>query len=65
MQHDHDDAGRRLLECRARLAYTRMKLAERDATIANLHKTIRLIYQSSSWRLTAPLRKLAWFVKHR
>jgi len=34
------------------------QLSERNTKLAELEETLRVTYQSRSWRLTAPLRKM-------
>jgi len=52
---DRDASGRQQA---AQISQLEQQLSERDAKLAELERTLRGAYESRSWRLTAPLRKM-------
>ena len=52
----HKDASRR--QQAAQLCQLEQQLSERNAKLAELERTLQETYESRSWRLTAPLRKM-------
>jgi hypothetical protein len=50
------DASRR--QQAAQISQLEQQLSERDAKLGELERTLQETYESRSWRLTAPLRKI-------